>query len=70
MLIDLCCFNEKTPKCVLLCLESFRKTKPRLPRTAKQLGYDCSFGTGGGGCFEMVDNYHIPFYHLAEKALQ
>lgn len=51
MLIDLCCFNEKAPKCVLLCPESFCKIKPRLSNTAKQLGYDCSFGTGGGGCF-------------------
>lgn len=51
MLIDLCCFNEKAPKCVLLCPESFWKVKPRLSNTAKQLGYDCSFGTGGDSGF-------------------
>lgn len=50
MLRDLWCFNKKTRKCVLLCPEGFWKIKPRLSNTAKQLGYDCRFGAGSGGC--------------------
>lgn len=46
MLIDLYCFNEKAPKCVLLCPEIFWKIKPRLSNTAEKLECDCSFGTG------------------------
>lgn len=70
MLIDLCCFNEKAPKCLLLCPESFWNIKPRLSNTDKQLGYDCRYGTGGGSCFVCNGEYHSPFYHLAKKALQ
>lgn len=46
MLINLWFFNEKAPKCVLLCPESFGKIKPRLPSAAKQPGQKCSFGMG------------------------
>lgn len=50
MLRDLWCFNKKARECVLLCPEGVWKIKPRLSNTAKQLGYDCRFGAGSGGC--------------------
>lgn len=65
MVIDPCCFNEKAPRCMLLCQKSFQKTKPKLSNTAKQSGYECGFGMWMGAVVsEIANNYHVSLYHL------